>query len=81
VGGCLFAFALTVQRYSKPANWTVINELANAHHSVVPVVGNGDILTWYEADDRMNGGRIDPTGPANALGFNDLEGSPCKGVL
>jgi tRNA-dihydrouridine synthase 3 len=39
------------QRYSKAADWDLIGRVA-AERSV-PVIGNGDILTPYEAKDRM----------------------------
>jgi tRNA-dihydrouridine synthase 3 len=39
------------QRYTKAADWDVIGELV-AERSI-PVIGNGDILTWYEARDRL----------------------------
>jgi len=51
------AAALTIhgrtreQRYSKAADWDAIGRAA-AERSI-PVVGNGDILTCYEARDRM----------------------------
>lgn len=38
-------------RYSQAADWDLIGEVAAARG--VPVVGNGDILTQYEARDRM----------------------------
>jgi tRNA-dihydrouridine synthase 3 len=37
------------QRYTKAADWDWIARLA-AERSI-PVIGNGDILTWYEAED------------------------------
>lgn len=49
------AKALTVhgrtreQRYTKAADWTMIAQIV-AERSI-PVIGNGDILTWYEAED------------------------------
>jgi len=39
------------QRYSKAADWGLIQRVAAER--CVPVVGNGDILTPYEARDRM----------------------------
>jgi len=39
------------QRYSKAADWDLIGRVAAERG--VPVVGNGDILTHYEARDRM----------------------------
>ncbi len=41
------------QRYSKPADYAVIREIA-AERSI-PVIGNGDVLTWYEAEARREG--------------------------
>jgi tRNA-dihydrouridine synthase 3 len=40
------------QRYSKAADWDLIGCVAAERG--VPVIGNGDILTHYEARDRMN---------------------------
>jgi tRNA-dihydrouridine synthase 3 len=34
------------QRYTKAANWALIGEVAAARN--IPVIGNGDILTFYE---------------------------------
>jgi tRNA-dihydrouridine synthase 3 len=39
------------QRYSKAADWDLIGRVAAERG--VPVIGNGDILTPYEARDRM----------------------------
>jgi tRNA-dihydrouridine synthase 3 len=39
------------QRYSKAADWDLIGRVAVERG--VPVIGNGDILTHYEARDRM----------------------------
>jgi tRNA-dihydrouridine synthase 3 len=39
------------QRYSKAADWDVIGRVAAERG--IPVIGNGDILTGYEARDRM----------------------------
>jgi tRNA-dihydrouridine synthase 3 len=39
------------QRYSKAADWELIGRVAAER--AVPVVGNGDILTHFEAKDRM----------------------------
>jgi tRNA-dihydrouridine synthase 3 len=39
------------QRYSKAADWDLIGRVAAERG--VPVIGNGDILTWYEARERM----------------------------
>ncbi|KAI8466352.1 MAG: dihydrouridine synthase-domain-containing protein [Monoraphidium minutum] len=38
------------QRYKKAADWSLISEVAAARS--IPVIGNGDILTLYEARDR-----------------------------
>lgn len=38
-------------RYKKAADWHVISQVASSH--TVPVIGNGDILTHYEARDRQ----------------------------
>jgi tRNA-dihydrouridine synthase 3 len=40
------------QRYSKAADWNLIGRVA-AERSV-PVIGNGDVLTHYEARERMS---------------------------
>lgn len=34
-------------RYKKPADWELLSDLAEQH--AVPLIGNGDILTHYEA--------------------------------
>ena len=39
------------QRYTGCADWNVVKELVEAR--TIPVIGNGDILTWYEAEDRL----------------------------
>jgi tRNA-dihydrouridine synthase 3 len=39
------------QRYSKAADWDLIGRVAAERG--IPVVGNGDILTYFEARDRM----------------------------
>jgi len=50
------AAALTIhgrtkeQRYSKEADWQIIGAVARERK--IPVIGNGDILTWYEAEAR-----------------------------
>ncbi|KAL4424986.1 hypothetical protein ABPG77_002871 [Micractinium sp. CCAP 211/92] len=41
------------QRYKKPADWGLIERVAAAR--AVPVIGNGDVLTHYEAQRRMQG--------------------------
>ena len=43
------------QRYSRAADWDAIGRVAAERG--VPVVGNGDILTHYEARDRACDGR------------------------
>ena len=37
------------QRYSKAADWDAVARLVRER--TVPIIGNGDILTWYEARD------------------------------
>jgi tRNA-dihydrouridine synthase 3 len=50
------AAALTVhgrtreQRYSRAADWDAIAKIAAER--TIPVIGNGDLLTWYETQDR-----------------------------
>jgi tRNA-dihydrouridine synthase 3 len=39
------------QRYSRAADWDVIGRVASERG--IPIIGNGDILTAYEARDRM----------------------------
>lgn len=39
------------QRYTRPADWSIISDIART--AGVPIIGNGDILTWFEAEDRM----------------------------
>jgi len=41
-----------LQRYKKPADWSLIE--AAARESGIPLIGNGDILTHYEAQRRLN---------------------------
>lgn len=38
------------QRYTKAANWELIREVVAARN--VPIIGNGDVLTYYEAAAR-----------------------------
>jgi tRNA-dihydrouridine synthase 3 len=45
------------QRYSKAADWDTIGRVAAERG--IPVVGNGDILTPYEARDRMRRAGVD----------------------
>lgn len=40
------------QRYTKAADWELISQLVEERG--IPVIGNGDILTWYEAVDRQD---------------------------
>ena len=40
------------QRYKRPASWDLIEHVAGMHS--VPVVGNGDVLTHYEARRRLD---------------------------
>lgn len=53
------AAALTIhprtreQRYTRSANWNLVGELVAARSGDMPIVGNGDILTWYEAEQRQ----------------------------
>ncbi len=37
------------QRYTGRADWNVVREVVQARS--LPIIGNGDILTWYEAED------------------------------
>lgn len=39
------------QRYTGSADWNVVKKAVETVH--IPVAGNGDILTWYEAEDRL----------------------------
>jgi tRNA-dihydrouridine synthase 3 len=39
------------QRYARSANWQLIGEVAS--QLKIPVIGNGDILTYYEAEQKM----------------------------
>lgn len=38
------------QRYSRAADWDAIGRLAAER--TIPVIGNGDVLTWFEAHER-----------------------------
>ena len=42
-----------LQRYKKPADWGLIETVAR-NTEMLPVIGNGDIFTHYEATRRMN---------------------------
>jgi nifR3 family TIM-barrel protein len=46
----------TKQGYRGEANWEAIEEIAGAVD--IPVIGNGDITTWQEADARLNGSKL-----------------------
>jgi tRNA-dihydrouridine synthase 3 len=39
------------QRYTKAADWDLVRQLVEER--TIPIVGNGDILTWHEAEDRI----------------------------
>ena len=39
------------QRYRRPADWSAVAALTE--HVSVPVIGNGDVLTWRDAQRRM----------------------------
>jgi len=39
------------QRYTKAADWDCISSIASAHK--VPIIGNGDVLAFFEAKQRM----------------------------
>jgi tRNA-dihydrouridine synthase 3 len=41
-----------LQRYKKPADWSLIEQVAAT--AGVPVIGNGDVLTHWEAKRRLN---------------------------
>lgn len=45
------------QRYSRAADWTKISEVKNSVQ--IPVIGNGDILTHYEGEDRRKISNVD----------------------
>lgn len=47
------------QRYTRPANWKIISTIGSNIHGSVPIIGNGDILTWYEAQDRLSMDGVD----------------------
>lgn len=39
------------QRYGKSASWEAVGQLVQERG--ISVIGNGDVLTWYEANDRL----------------------------
>ncbi|MGA0869861.1 MAG: tRNA-dihydrouridine synthase family protein [Planctomycetota bacterium] len=39
------------QRYTRAADWDLVAQLVQERS--IPVVGNGDVLTWHEAEDRI----------------------------
>ncbi|ABO98995.1 predicted protein, partial [Ostreococcus lucimarinus CCE9901] len=39
------------QRYTKAADYDVIRDIVRERN--IPIIGNGDVLTWYDARDRM----------------------------
>jgi len=45
------------QRYSRAADWDAIAEIASERS--IPVIGNGDLLTWYETKDRWEKSGVD----------------------
>jgi tRNA-dihydrouridine synthase 3 len=50
------------QRYSKAADWNLIEEVVRTHANSptrIPIVGNGDILTHYEARRRLDESGVD----------------------
>lgn len=53
------------QRYKRAADWGLVQQAAN--HLTVPVIGNGDVLTYYEV--KMHGPAVSkvvlsyPSGP------------------
>mmetsp|Transcript_18554 Transcript_18554/g.27163 ORF Transcript_18554/g.27163 Transcript_18554/m.27163 type:complete len:474 (+) Transcript_18554:38-1459(+) len=48
------------QGYSKPADWDLIRDVVeDGRGSGVPIIGNGDILTHYEARRRMQESGVD----------------------
>lgn len=50
------------QGYRRPADWDLIKQVVEdgkPYHQHVPIVGNGDILTYYEARQRMEHSGVD----------------------
>jgi tRNA-dihydrouridine synthase 3 len=46
-------------RYSKPANWPLITEMAKEHSPDLPIIGNGDLLTHWECKERLEKNDVD----------------------
>jgi tRNA-dihydrouridine synthase 3 len=46
------------QRYTRAADWNYIRDVA-APSSSVPLIGNGDIFTWQDAERAMAGGKVE----------------------
>ena len=51
------------QGYSKPADWDLIKQVVDEGKAEgfehIPIIGNGDILTYYEATRRMSDSSVD----------------------
>ena len=51
------------QGYSKPADWNLIEQVVQERNDEgfegIPIIGNGDILTYYEANRRINECSVD----------------------
>lgn len=45
------------QRYSKTADWEKVREVKESVS--IPVIGNGDVLTWFEGEDKKNLSSVD----------------------
>ena len=62
------------QRYTRAANWDLIGEIQRERS--IPVIGNGDILTWYEHRERSRraGGVRDHGGSRRAHQAVDFPG-------
>jgi tRNA-dihydrouridine synthase 3 len=41
-------------RYTKAADWNLVGDVVASSAGTVPIVGNGDILTHFEATQRLN---------------------------